>query len=229
MNTRSKLAASGLVIAALAATAVPVFAADATKPATKVVGSMAGPDKRAEGHRMQGGPLAALVKSGTITRAQAAAVHQALHEAMDVSRAADLNTALVALVKDGTITQAQADAAKTFFAAKPTPGSQRMSGQGKPEPRGARPELTGWTQAQRDALRAKLEQARPDRSALAKAALTKLVTAGTITQQQSDAIATALANAPDRRDGDGPRGMGQGGRDGGGQFSPGHHQRKPRH
>lgn len=198
MNTRTKIAASGLLIAALAAAATPAFAsgkaAHGAKPAT---GTVRGP---VEESKMHGGPLAALVTAGTITQAQADAVDSALHAAMDSARATDFNAALAALVANGTITQAQADAAKASTTA--TPGKD------------VHPNLDSWTVAQRDALHAKLEAIKPDPSVAGKAAVAKLVTAGTITQAQADAVNTAFAAAPARPDGDRGHGMGDRGRGG---------------
>ena len=192
MNTRTKIAASGLLIAALAAAATPAFAsgkaAHGAKPAT---GTTRGP---VEDARMHGGPLASLVTAGTITQAQADAVETALHAAMDSSRTNDFNNALAALVANGTITQAQADAAKAPATA--TPGKDMH------------PNLDSWTVAQRDALHAKLDAIKPDPSVAGKAAVAKLVTAGTITQAQADAVNAAFAAAPVRADGDRGHGMG---------------------
>ncbi len=78
------------------------------------------------------GPLGSLVTKGTLTQAQATAIHNALVKYWDAHRQAmraqcdgtrpavlapggALETVLAQLVKDGTITQAQADAVTNAF------------------------------------------------------------------------------------------------------------------
>lgn len=195
MNTRTKIAASGLLIAALAASATPAFAANTT-----TTGKGAGHSRHAEGN-FKRGPLAALVTAGTITQLQADTVETATRTAMQAAQTANFNAALAALVSDNTITQALADAAKASAA----------SSTGK---RG-HADLSTWTVAQRAALHTWLDANRIDRAAIGTAAVAKLVTAGTITQAQADAINAAFAAAPDKG-GRGGKGHGTGDHDGDG-------------
>lgn len=194
MNTRTKIAASGLLIAALAASATPAFAADTT------TGRGAGHSRHAEGS-FKRGPLGALVTAGTITQVQADMVETATRTAMQAAQTANFNAALAALVSDNTITQALADAAKASAA----------SSTGK---RG-HADLSTWTVAQRSALHTWLDANRVDRAAIGTAAVAKLVTSGTITQAQADAINAAFAVAPDKG-GRGGKGHGKGDHDGDG-------------
>ena len=196
MNTRTKIAASGFLVAALAATATPAFAHDngnrGTASGTAVV-------KQHAGH------LASLVTAGTITQAQADAVETATRTALGAAKTAKRNAGLAALVANNTITQAMADAAKATAA----------DATGKP----GRPDLSSWTVAQRDALRAWRDANPVDAVAVRAAALAKLVTAGTITQTQSDAIAAAYAAAPTKGADGGKGHHGKGGKGRGGHDS----------
>jgi competence protein ComGC len=73
----------------------------------------------------QGGCLKDLVAAGTITSAQAEAMHEAVESLRDsgVERREAHRQAVASLVADGTLTQAQADAIKTSKPAK-RPGSR---------------------------------------------------------------------------------------------------------
>ena len=197
MNTRIKIAASGLLVAALAAAAVPAIASETTT----VVGKVAGHVRHMDGKKQHVSPLAALVTAGTITQAQADTVETATRTAMQTSEKAKFTAGLASLVSKGTITQAQADAAQASLASALAAGKH------------ARPDLSSWTAAQHDALRTWMDANEQDRAVVAKAALAKLVTAGTITQTQSEAIEAALAAGPGRDSNKGPRG-GKGPRDG---------------
>ena len=105
--------------------------ASAAAVATSVlVLSMAGTAQAATdgvtGKGGRGGGLGALVVAGTITKAQAVKVHDAMHaaKASGVDRAAAAQQALAALVADGTLTQAQADA---IIAARAAHKAERSS------------------------------------------------------------------------------------------------------
>ncbi len=219
MNTRTKIAASGLVIAALAATTTPAFAsntsvkAKATSHSRHINGSL----------RQHVGPLAALVAAGTITQANGDAVETATHTAMQAAELANFKAALAALVANNTITQALADAAIAALPSNPTPSTGRA-----PMAMREHANLATWTVAQRTALRTWLDANPIDRAAISKAAVAQLVTAGTLTQAQADAVNAALAAfAPKGMGPDGDRGRGRMGERGehrghgprGGQFS----------
>ena len=194
MNTRTKIAASGLVIAALAAAATPAFADNTVNPTARPAGHA----RHAEGMMQHRSPLAALVTAGTITQANADAVETATRTAMQTAEKANFNAALAALVANGTITQDTATAAKASAAVATAAGKH------------GRVDLSTWTVAQREALHTWLEANEPDRAAIAKTAVASLVTAGTLTQTQADAVNAAFAAAPH-----GPRdGMGMGPRGG---------------
>lgn len=159
------------------------------------------------------GPLSSLVSAGTLTAAQATAVHDALHaqrEADHATREAEMtkvrDAALASLVAKGTLTQAKADAIK---------GVDRG---------GLRDLLDAGTvtradlQALHDALEAGREASRTEHQEQMKAAGDKaiagLVTKGTLTQAQADAVIAELdAKAADGMGGKGGHG-GPGGKGG---------------
>lgn len=154
------------------------------------------------------GPLGALVTAGTITAAQATAVHDALHAARDKDHAAHeaemeqaRDAALASLVAKGTLTQAKADA----ITAADRGGLRELLADGTV----TRADLT----AVHDALEASREAARADHQAEMKAAgdaaIAGLVTKGTLTQSQADAIIAALdSKAADGHGGKGGHGSG---------------------
>ena len=156
------------------------------------------------------GPLAALVADGTITAAQATAVHTALHaqrETTHASHEAEMtkarDAALASLVAKGSLTQAKADAIK----AAGRDGLRGLVASGTV----TRADL----QAVHDALEADRAANRAEHEAQMKAdratALSGLVAKGTLTQAQADAIATALdQRAADGRGHGGPGGHGGG-------------------
>lgn len=160
------------------------------------------------------GPLASLVTSGTITAAQAAAVHDALHTQRDADRATHQaerekarDAALASLVAEGTLTQAKADA----ISAADRGGLRELVASGTV----TRADL----QAVHDALEASHEANRAEHQAQMKAkadaAIAALVTKGTLTQTQADAVIAALdaraADGPGGAAGHGPGGRGHGG------------------
>lgn len=190
MDARMRVAACGLVVVALAAAAVPSFADTNTVTTSKVVmplKPLAVRVKPAPPH----GPLAVLVKAGTITQAQANAAEKATQRALDTAEMAGFIKAVDALLAAGTVSQTLADAATAGL---------HLTGHdvGKG--------LATWTEAQRMALRGQLDKQVIDRALIARTALSALVTAGTITQRQADAIANALA-ATRAKSGDGPTGQ----------------------
>ncbi|HAN70104.1 MAG TPA: hypothetical protein DCQ36_00720 [Actinobacteria bacterium] len=138
------------------------------------------------------GPLSSLVTAGTLTAAQATAVHEALHAQRDDDRAtheAEMMKArdavLAGLVADGTLTQAKADA----IAAADRGGLRDLLAAGTV----TRADL----QAVHDAWETSREASRADHQAQMKAtadaAIAGLVTKGTLTQAQADAVIAALA------------------------------------
>lgn len=190
MNARMKIAASGLLIAALAASETPAFATG-----TSNAGKVAGHSRHIDGPgKHNRGPLAVLVTAGTITQLQADAVETATRTAMQTAQATKFNAALAALIANNTITQQLADGAKASAAAN----------LGKH----ARPDLSTWTEAQRTALHTWLDANQVDRAAIGNAVIAKLVTAGTVTQAQADAINAVFAAAPAKGDGPGRGGRG---------------------
>ena len=126
------------------------------------------------------GPIAGLVTAGTLTTAQATAVKDALEAAHDASRSKNL----AALVTAGTITQAEADALATKDGLR------------------ALIESGDLTREEAMALRDKVHSGdKPDMVAEFTAVMNKLVSAGTITQTQADAL---IAAAPTERPEGGP-------------------------
>lgn len=171
MNTRTKLAASGLLVAALVGAATPVFAADTTTSTTTTTTKAAKPAKGDHGHRGIGSDtatataaakpahaneFAALVTAGTITQAQADAFETAEHAAMDAARnaavagtqpdhAAIVKSVLDKLVAAGTITQTQADAITKVEATAPVKAGNEDGGRGHGKGQHDAPSTTGTT------------------------------------------------------------------------------------
>ena len=205
MKTRNKwFTAAGVGLGSIALIAASAGVANAVNSAD-----------RPEGHR--GGSQSSLVADGTLTKAQAQAIHDAMHAAVDADREAEVKTTLAALVTKGTITQSQADAISASMAAEAEAeaGSHR-GGRG-----GHLRELVDAgtiTKAQADAVHEAMHASRPteaERAATLNTVLADLVTKGTITQAQADAV---KANKADRgMSGDRPgRGHGKGGHGKGG-------------
>lgn len=144
-------------------------------------------NKPAKGHdgKGQGSKSNPLVTDGTITQEQANSVRTALEAAHDAAQEAVLGQ----LVSDGVITQTQADA----FGDRDAVRSLMQSG-----------EIDADTAA---AVRDAFEAARESRDQAMSDALASLVSAGTITQAQADAIE---ANKPEGK-GPGMKGRGHGG------------------
>lgn len=183
MKTRNKwFTAAGVGLGSIALIAASAGVANAVNSAD-----------RPEGHR--GGSQSSLVADGTLTKAQAQAIHDALHAAVDANREADMKTTLAALVTKGTITQSQADAISASMAAEAESDSHRGKRGGHLR------ELVNAgtiTKAQADAVHEAMHASRPteaERAATLNTVLTDLVSKGTITQAQADAV---KANKTDR-------------------------------
>jgi len=101
------LAAVSFLGAGGGTTALAVVGAPAAAASTAVVSSTS----RMPGH----GPLGSLVANGTITKAQAIAIHNALITYVRAHWRSTLDTVLGPLVKNHTISQAQANAVITAF------------------------------------------------------------------------------------------------------------------
>lgn len=159
------------------------------------------------------GPLSTLVTDGTLTTAQVAAIHDALkaereadREARQAKMVASRDAVLAELVSKGTLTQAQADAIKPADRG----GMRELIADGTV----TRTDLA----AVRDALSAGREANKAaheaERKADRDAALAALVSKGTLTQSQSDAVTAAMDAAPAKG------GMGHGGKGHGGKGGP---------
>ena len=108
------LAAAGLLAGGGSATAQAAVGAPASFASTTAVASSAS--------RMPGcGPLGSLIAKGTITQAQAIAIHNGFIRYMQDHWRNILNTVLGQQVKNHTITQAQASAVTTPAAPTSTP------------------------------------------------------------------------------------------------------------
>lgn len=162
------------------------------------------------------GPLSTLVTDGTLTTAQVAAIHDALkaereadREARQAKMVASRDAVLAELVSKGTLTQAQADAIKPADRG----GMRELIADGTV----TRTDLA----AVRDALSAGREANKAahegERKADRDAALAALVSKGTLTQAQSDAVTAAMDAAPAKG---GKGGMGHGGKGHGGKGGP---------
>jgi polyhydroxyalkanoate synthesis regulator phasin len=146
------------------------------------------------------GPIAGLVTAGTLTTEQATAVHDALETARDAKHTQQL----ASLVAAGTITQAEADALAT------KDGMRELIESGD------------FTREEARALKDKVHNGdKPDMVAEFTAVIKTLVSAGTITQTQADAL---IAAAPSQRP-EGGSGKGKMGKQGGpgGHGGPGNH------
>jgi hypothetical protein len=167
----------------------------------------------ASSESMNRGPLSSLVADGTLTAAQATAIHAALHAQRDTAHAdheaheAEMkkvrDAVLASLVSKGTLTQAKADAIKAADRGELrellADGTVTMAD----------------LQAVRDALETERDADRADHVAEMKAAratvLSGLVTKGTLTQAQADKVTAAL----DAKSADGTGRGGHGGPGGG--------------
>ncbi len=161
-------------------------------------------DDGGRGHSGSRGPLAALVADGTLTTTQLRAIHDALEAARDTDREdhharmeADLAAVLADLVAKGTLTKAKADA----IADADRGGLRALVAAGTV----TRADLKAVHDALEPVREASHAEHEAERDAARSTVLAGLVTKGTLTQAEADAVATALESAP-------ARGMGHGGR-----------------
>ena len=158
------------------------------------------------------GPLATLVADGTITKADIASVKEALsadREAAKDARQAAVqaarSAALATLVSNGTLTQAQADAIESASAER---GGMRDLIADGTVTRDDLSELKTALEADRDKSKASFQAAR---ESARTAALDELVSQGVLTQEQADAIGSALDSRPMKAGDRGPGKAGKGG------------------
>ena len=160
----------------------------------------------------KGGALSELVSAGTLTQDEVDAIREAIKTQRETNKAANQaekqaarDAALAKLVSAGTLTQAQADAIK----AADKGGLRELMHDGtidREARQALRTELRAAHESDRDAKQAERDAARD-------AALSGLVSDGTLTQSQADAVSSAIASHKDER---GPKMGKRGGRGHGG-------------
>lgn len=124
-------------------------------------------------------PVALLVREGTITPQEWRETRRAIRQATEDARDSSRTTALSPLVAAGTISQADLE---TIVDARGRVGIARLA---------ARDDITrSQAMAIRDALRGR---ERIDRPTAIDSALAELVSDGTLTREQADAVDVALA------------------------------------
>jgi len=159
------------------------------------------------------GPLSTLVTDGTLTTAQVTAIHEALQAQRESDRAAHeaemtaaRDAVLADLVSKGALTKTQVDAIK----AADRGGMRELIADGTV----TRDDLA----AVHDALEADREANRAEHEAERKAdrdaALAALVSKGTLTKAQADAVTAAMDAAPAKGGKGGHGGKGHGGKAG---------------
>ena len=192
-------------------TRVIVAGASAIAVATALVGvgTVASADDASGASKGKGGVLSQLEDDGTLTSDEVTAVKDALRAQRTENRAekeaereAARASILAGLVSEGTLTQSQADA----IAAAGKRGMRDLVRDGtidRDDLQALKAALQDYRAESRDAKKAEREAARD-------AVLAGLVSDGTLTQSQSDAIATAIdariAEKGDQRGKKGKRG-----------------------
>lgn len=193
-------------------TRVIVAGASAIAVATALVGvgTVASADDASGASKGKGGVLSQLEDNGTLTSDEVTAVKDALRAQRTENRAekkAERESArssiLAGLVSEGTLTQSQADA----IAAAGKRGMRDLVRDGtidRDDLQALKAALQEYRAENRDAKKAEREAARD-------AVLARLVSDGTLTQSQADAIATAIdtriAERGDQRGKKGKRGQ----------------------
>ena len=193
-------------------TRVIVAGASAIAVATALVGvgTVASADDASGASKGKGGVLSQLEDNGTLTSDEVTAVKDALRAQRTENRAekkaereAARSSILAGLVSEGTLTQSQADA----IAAAGKRGMRDLVRNGtidRDDLQALKAALQEYRAENRDAKKAEREAARD-------AVLARLVSDGTLTQSQADAIATAIdtriAERGDQRGKKGKRGQ----------------------
>jgi len=193
-------------------TRVIVAGASAIAVATALVGvgTVASADDASGASKGKGGVLSQLEDNGTLTSDEVTAVKDALRAQRTENRAekkaereAARSSILAGLVSEGTLTQSQADA----IAAAGKRGMRDLVRDGtidRDDLQALKAALQEYRAENRDAKKAEREAARD-------AVLARLVSDGTLTQSQADAIATAIdtriAERGDQRGKKGKRGQ----------------------
>jgi len=193
-------------------TRVIVAGASAIAVATALVGvgTVASADDASGASKGKGGVLSQLEDNGTLTSDEVTAVKDALRAQRTENRAekkaereAARSSILAGLVSEGTLTQSQADA----IAAAGKRGMRDLVRNGtidRDDLQALKAALQDYRAENRDAKKAEREAARD-------AVLARLVSDGTLTQSQADAIATAIdtriAERGDQRGKKGKRGQ----------------------
>jgi len=193
-------------------TRVIVAGASAIAVATALVGvgTVASADDASGASKGKGGVLSQLEDDGTLTSDEMTAVKDALRAQRTENRAekkaereAARSSILAGLVSEGTLTQSQADA----IAAAGKRGMRDLVRDGtidRDDLQALKAALQDYRAENRDAKKAEREAARD-------AVLDRLVSDGTLTQSQADAIATAIdtriAERGDQRGKKGKRGQ----------------------